>query len=149
MLALGTERIGDLAVVECKGRIVRSEDAFRLRDTVMSLGDSRIIVLDLSDVSAIEGGGLGMLQFLHRWAYDHEIQLKLFSPARSVQERLQRATSVRGLKLLFVVDDTSPWLPEAGLTDRFEPAPNEWRQHSGRRFLECSHGLETLNPLCR
>jgi anti-anti-sigma regulatory factor len=94
MLALGTERIGDLAVVECKGRIVRSEDAFRLRDTVMSLGDSRIIVLDLSDVSAIEGGGLGMLQFLHRWAYDHEIQLKLFSPATSVRERLQRATSV-------------------------------------------------------
>jgi anti-anti-sigma regulatory factor len=94
MLALGTERIGDLAVVECKGRIVRSEDAFRLRDTVMSLGDSRIIVLDLSDVSAIEGGGLGMLQFLHRWAYDHEIQLKLFSPTRSVRERLQRATSV-------------------------------------------------------
>src|ERR1700747_3066543 len=94
MLALGTERIGDLAVVECKGRIVRSQDAFRLRDTVMSLGDSRIIVLDLSDVSAIEGGGLGMLQFLHRWAYDHAIQLKLFSPARSVRERLQRATSV-------------------------------------------------------
>jgi hypothetical protein len=40
MLALGTERIGDLAVVECKGRIVRSEDAFKLRHAVMSLGDS-------------------------------------------------------------------------------------------------------------
>jgi hypothetical protein len=51
-------------------------------------------VLDLSDVSAIEGGGLGMLQFLHQWAYDHEIQLKLFSPARSVRNRLRSATSM-------------------------------------------------------
>jgi anti-anti-sigma regulatory factor len=93
MLALGTERIGELAVVECKGRIVRSEEALKLRDTIMPLRDYRIIVLDLSDVSAIEGGGLSMLQFLHRWAYDHSIQLKLFSPARSVRERLQRATS--------------------------------------------------------
>jgi anti-anti-sigma regulatory factor len=94
MLALGTERIGDLAVVECEGRIVRSEDAFKLRDTIMPLRDSRIIVLDLSDVSAIEGGGLGMLQFLHRWAYDRGIQLKLFDPTKSVRERLQRADSM-------------------------------------------------------
>lgn len=80
MLALATEIIGGLVVVECKSRIARSEDAFRLRDTVTSLGDSRIIVLDLEDVSAIEGGGLGMLLFLHRWAYDREIRLKLFGP---------------------------------------------------------------------
>ena len=65
MLDLHIEKIGDLAVVECEGRIVRSEAAFKLREAVTSLRKARIIVLDLSEVRAIEGGGLGMLLFLH------------------------------------------------------------------------------------
>lgn len=95
MLDLGSERIGELGVVECRGRIVRSEAAFQLRKAVTSLIDSRIIVLDLSEVSAIEGGGLGMLLFLDRWARDHEIQLKLFNPTKSVRDRLQLVQSIR------------------------------------------------------
>jgi hypothetical protein len=65
MLVLHVEKIGDLAVVECEGRIARSEEAFKLREAVTSLRKARIIVLDLSEVRAIEGGGLGMLLFLH------------------------------------------------------------------------------------
>ena len=95
MLELGIERMGELAVVECKGRIVRSEAAFKLRRAVTSLEDSRIVVLDLSEVSAIEGGGLGMLLFLERWAFDHEIQFKLFNPTKSVCERLELVSSIR------------------------------------------------------
>lgn len=87
MLDLRIEKIGELAVVECEGRIVRSEAAFKLREAVMSLRHARIIVLDLSEVRAIEGGGLGMLLFLQRWAYDHGIQFKLFNPTRSVRDR--------------------------------------------------------------
>jgi len=34
-----------------------------------------------------------MLVFLQRWAYDHDIRLKLFNPSRSVQERLEYAGS--------------------------------------------------------
>ncbi len=77
MLDLHVERIGELAVVECEGRVVRSEAAFQLREAVTSLCNARIIVLDLSEVRAIEGGGLGMLLFLQRWAHDHDIQFKL------------------------------------------------------------------------
>ena len=55
MLDLGIERIGELGIVECIGRIVRSEAAFKLRRAVMSLEDLRIIVLDLSEISALEG----------------------------------------------------------------------------------------------
>jgi anti-anti-sigma regulatory factor len=53
------------------------------------------VVLDLSDVSAIEGGGLGMLVFLQRWARDHDIRLKLFNPCQSVRDRLEHAHLVR------------------------------------------------------
>ena len=99
MLNLHVDKIGDLAVVECAGRVVRSEAAFRLREAVTSLRNARIIVLDLSEVPAIEGGGLGMLLFLQRWAYDHDIQFKLFNPSRSVRDRLTLVNSIRELEI--------------------------------------------------
>jgi anti-anti-sigma regulatory factor len=76
MLTIHVENFSDLAVVECKGRVVRSESVFKLRDVVLAQAPSRIIALDLSEVEAIGGGGLGMLVFLQRWARDHDIQLK-------------------------------------------------------------------------
>jgi len=95
MLSIHTENIGEMAVIECEGRIVRSEAAFKLREAVTSQRDARIIVLDLSEVFAIEGGGLGMLVFLQRWAYDHDIRLKLFNPHESVRDRLEHAKPMR------------------------------------------------------
>lgn len=95
MLSVYIENIGLMAVIECEGRIVRSEAAFKLRDAVHSQRDARIIVLDLSEVTAIEAGGLGMLVFLQRWAQDHDIRLKLFNPRRSVRDRLEQVSSMR------------------------------------------------------
>jgi hypothetical protein len=57
MLDVHVEKIGELAVVECEGRVVRSEAAFKLREAVTSLRNARIIVLELSEVRAMEGGG--------------------------------------------------------------------------------------------
>jgi anti-anti-sigma regulatory factor len=100
MLDLHIEKIGDLAVVECEGRIVRSEAAaFKLREAVTSLRKARIIVLDLSEVRAIKGGGIGMLLFLQRWAYDHDIQFKLFNPIGSVRDRLELVNSITELDI--------------------------------------------------
>ena len=64
MLSVHIENIGDMAVVECEDRVVRSEAAFKLREAVTSQRNARIIVLDLSEVRAIESSGLGMLGFL-------------------------------------------------------------------------------------
>ncbi len=88
MLAIRVENLSDLAIIECKGRIVRSESVFKLRDVVQAQAEASVIALDLSAVEAIGGGGLGMLAFLYRWARDHDIQLKLFSPSRSVVDGL-------------------------------------------------------------
>jgi anti-anti-sigma regulatory factor len=52
------------------------------------------LVCLLSEVRAIESSGLGMLVFLQRWAFDHDIRLKLFNPTKSVQDRLERASSL-------------------------------------------------------
>jgi anti-anti-sigma factor len=95
MLSVHIENIGEMAVVECEGRIVRSSAAFELRKAVTLQSDARIIVLDLSEVTAIESGGLGMLVFLERWANDHDIRLKLFNPRPIVRGRLEHASSMR------------------------------------------------------
>jgi len=94
MLNIHAERIQDVAVIECSGRIVQSDSAFALRDAVITQEDARVIFLDLSGVTSIEGGGLGMLMFLERWAYDHDIRLKLFNPTRNVWDRLQTANAL-------------------------------------------------------
>ena len=86
-------------VVECEGRVVRSEAAVRLLEAVTSLRNARIIVLDLSEVRAIEGGGLGMVLFLQRWAYGHDIQFKLFNPTRSVRDRPELVNSIAELDI--------------------------------------------------
>ena len=66
-----------MAVLQCEGRIVRSEAAFELREAVTSQRDARVVFIDLSEVNAVEGGGLGMLIFLQRWAHDHNIRTQI------------------------------------------------------------------------
>jgi len=95
MLSVHIDNIGDVAVIACEGRIVRSEDAFKLRNAVNLQADARIVVLDLSEVYAVAGGGLGMLVFLQRWAQDHGVRLKMFNPRQSVRNRLEHASSMR------------------------------------------------------
>jgi anti-anti-sigma factor len=94
MLNVTVANIGELAVVECEGRIVQGRAAHKLREAVTSQTDARIIVLELTEVHAIGGGGLGMLVFLQRWAREHHIRFLLFNPSNSVQSRLKRARSI-------------------------------------------------------
>ncbi len=101
MMAIHVENLGDLAVVECKGRVVRSESVFKLRDVVQAQADARIIAVDLSEVEAMGGGGgLGMLVFLEQWARNHDVQFKLFSPSRSVVEGLVSNRSILNFEIV-------------------------------------------------
>jgi anti-anti-sigma regulatory factor len=99
MLGVHIENVGDVAVIECEGRIVQSDAAFAIRDAVMSQERAQIIVLDLSEVDSIAGGGLGMLVFLQRWSYDHHIRLKMFNPSWSVRDKLEHASSISPLEI--------------------------------------------------
>jgi anti-anti-sigma regulatory factor len=119
MLSLQVRNISEMAIIECAGRIVHSEAAFKLRQAVCSQSDARIIVLDLTEVPAIEGGGLGMLMFLQRWARDHEIRLKLFNPSQSVRTQLARVSSVREVDII-TCDEMMTLLARAG--SRYERA---------------------------
>lgn len=85
-----SKQADDVAVLQCTGRIVRGEAIRRLKDTVVSLKNPRVVVLDLSEVEMLDGGGLGLLVFLHRWTRDRNIQLKLVNPSSFVREMLDR-----------------------------------------------------------
>ena len=99
MLAIHAENLSELAVVECKGRITRSEDVFRLRDAVLAQDDAGMIALDLSEVRAIGGGGLGMLAYLQHWANASGIELKLFDPSKPVLDGLVQIRSIENFKI--------------------------------------------------
>lgn len=116
MFNLNVERIGKLAVVHCEGRIVRSDAAFRLRDAVMQQRGARVVMLDLSGVEALEGGGLGMLLFLRLWARDRGIQLKVLDPPAGVRQSLDRTRSAVDIEI-------------AGMGEALSllaPGPGEW-----------------------
>ena len=89
-LHIKREQTGDVAFLQCAGRIVRGEALHFLKDAVVCLSRPRIVVLDLTEVEMLDGGGLGMLVFLHRWTRERSIQLKLVNPSDFVREMLDR-----------------------------------------------------------
>jgi anti-anti-sigma regulatory factor len=95
VLNLHIEKIGTMSIVECHGRIVQDDAAFKLRHAIMSQRDAKTIVLDLTEVHAIEGGGLGMLSVLQKWAEAQGIELTLFNPIYSVRNRLEHNDPVK------------------------------------------------------
>jgi anti-anti-sigma regulatory factor len=62
---------------------------FKLPDAVTSQTNARVVVLDLTEMEAIGGGGLGTLLLLQRWAQDHDIRFQLFNPSGSVLDKLK------------------------------------------------------------
>ena len=90
MLTIDIEKSGDVAVVRCAGRIVRGEEVCTLRNAVVSESDTRIVVLDLSEVESLDAGGLTALVSLHHWSRNHGIQLKLVNPSPFAHEMLAR-----------------------------------------------------------
>ena len=99
MLNLTVEKIGKVAVLHCEGRIVQSDAAFRLRDAVTQQRRSSVVLLDLSGVKALEGGGLGMLLFLQMWTRAHGIQFKVFDAPAGIRQSLERTRSAAAFEI--------------------------------------------------
>ena len=89
-LHIKMEQTGDVGVLQCAGRLVRGEALQLLKDAVTSLSRLRVVILDLSEVEMLDGGGLGMMVFLHNWTRSSGIQLKLVNPSSLALEMLMR-----------------------------------------------------------
>jgi anti-anti-sigma factor len=89
MLTVRAERAEDVVVVKCAGRIVRGQESI-LRNAVLSQKLARVFVLDLTEVEALDAGGLTLLVALHRWTEENRVHLKLVNPRPFVYEMLTR-----------------------------------------------------------
>jgi len=74
------ERIDDVAVVRCSGRMVRGAGLDEFRREIESLDRLRMLVLDLSEIQQVDAGGLGTLLLVRRWTTLNFARLKLVNP---------------------------------------------------------------------
>lgn len=103
-LHIYTEQIGDVGMLQCAGRLVRGEALQLLKDAVTSLSRLRVVILYLSEIEMLDGGGLGMLVFLHNWSCANSIQLKIVNPSKLVREMLE-LTGLASVLHISSVDD--------------------------------------------
>jgi len=90
------ERIEDVAVVQCSGRMVRGAALDRFRRSVEQLDRLRVLVLDLSEIGQIDAGGLSTLLLVRRWAVQNSARLKLVDPPVFLR-RLLEATRLNSV----------------------------------------------------
>ena len=90
MLTIDVEKNGEVAVVHCRGRMVRGIEVCSLRNAVVAEPSNRMVILDLSQVEFMDAGGLNALVSLYHWTRDHGVQLKLVNPSHFVREMLTR-----------------------------------------------------------
>jgi anti-anti-sigma regulatory factor len=93
MLAISVDKVNDLTVIECRGKLVGDESVFRLRDFVLAQEAARTILLDLSEVKDAGCAAVEMLASLDRCSRAHNIDFELFSPSKSVMKALQNGST--------------------------------------------------------
>ncbi len=89
-LKLGTRMVDGVSVVDCQGRIIFGDESLMLRESVKELlKTSKDIVINLSNVSYIDSGGLGTLVGLYTSARGAGGMIKLANLTHRVGELLQ------------------------------------------------------------
>ena len=83
------DRIDDVAVVRCSGRMVRGAALDDFRREIESLGRLRVLVLDLSEIQQVDAGGLGTLLFVRRVTTQNFARLKLVNPPAFFRRMLE------------------------------------------------------------
>ena len=88
MFNIDVEKTSDVAIVRCMGRLVRGAAVSTLKSVVVSEKSTRMILLDLSEIEALDAGGVNALVGLHHWALTRGIKVKIVDPSRFVLEMM-------------------------------------------------------------
>ncbi len=102
-LKMESHEVNGVTVISCHGRIMFGEEATALRDNLKQiLGLTQKIVLNLSDVSYIDSGGLGTLVGVYSTARSGGADIKLCG----LGQRLRDVLQVTKLVTVFEAYDT-------------------------------------------
>lgn len=104
MSGVHVEKIGDMAVIRCEGRMIGSDAAFRLRDEVGRQEDLTLLYWTWQKLSFMGGDVVGMLVFLQVWTRSLGIQFKLFDPPPGVRRSVQRLRSTIEIEIASMND---------------------------------------------
>jgi anti-anti-sigma factor len=98
--AVHVQNMGDFVRLRCLGRLVFDEGTSALRAAVISQ-KRKPIVLDFTEVDAIDAAGVGTLTELHQHMTTSNRRLFIFQPKQAVLRvlRLTKADSVLNLQL--------------------------------------------------
>jgi anti-anti-sigma factor len=130
-LTLENQRIGDLTVIRCRGRIVVGDEISSLRQEVETLTKvSKDVVLQLAEVSFIDSAGLGALVRLFGVLRAHGGDLKLCQLSPFLLQVLQ----VTNLLRIFPI-----YASETEAIQAFSKGP---------RFHEESSGISRTRIVC-
>ena len=83
------ECLQDVAVVNCSGRMVRGAALDEFQRRIEQLERVRVLVLDVSEVTQLDAGGLGTLLLVRRWAMQKSAKMKLVNPPVFFRSMLQ------------------------------------------------------------
>lgn len=120
MLEITTHILGNATMFRCAGRIT-VEEADKLRMFVMK-HSSRIAVLDLAEITAMDAAGVGILVSLHWWAKTTGARLKLMNLTPRVEDLLQ----LFNLRIVFELCSVPEMLSLLCLAfEKFQPAQGE------------------------
>ena len=88
MLSLRIEKLGDITLIHCVGRMVFPYNReFRIR--LLQQLQTRTLVLEFVDTIAIDASGLGLLVSLRTWATQTGRALKLMNVTPRVEQLLE------------------------------------------------------------
>lgn len=89
MFNVTVQKLGDVSVVHCKGRIVAGDACSILRTALLNQNHIRTLVLDLARVERIDAGGVGVLLAVRAWTRTESIRFKLMNVPKNVDQILE------------------------------------------------------------
>lgn len=89
-LKMDTRVVDGVTILSCNGRIVFGEEATELRETLKRLlASTRQVILNLTNVSYIDSGGLGTLVGVYSSARSSGADIKLTGLGQKLRDVLQ------------------------------------------------------------
>jgi len=88
-MEINKRTVGDIQILDCKGRITLGEGTMTVRNTVRDiLVDNKKIILNLGNVDYIDSSGIGELVSTYTTVTNAGGQLKLLNLTKKIQELL-------------------------------------------------------------